>query len=88
MGGHMAGSRVVQRFGGPTTKIEDITYELESSNLLDENRVELVIVQSIQFRWVQDGPSRPEYNRSRHTVLMERNGEEWKIASDEEEELK
>ncbi len=87
IGGHMAANPVVARYGGPITKIENVTYKLECSNVIDENSVELVIVQSIQFRYVQQGPSRPEYNRSRHRVLMERAGDEWEIVKDEKEKL-
>lgn len=81
MGSHMAGSRAAQRYGGPTTKIESVSFELESSRRVGEEQVEMIVLQTVQFRFRQDGPSRPEFRKSRHEVLMKRDGGRWEVAT-------
>ena len=79
-GGNSASRAVLQRFGGQTTSILSVSHKIESVEPIDEETVELVAVQTIAFRYNQDGPSRPEYSRSRHHVTMANSAGQWAIA--------
>jgi hypothetical protein len=88
MGGNMAASMVSQRFGGPTTQIERVDYELESQQDLGEGEVQLVVLQHVQrtFREIA-GPQRPTVQTTRHHVAMRRQGEGWSVVDVEKEPL-
>jgi hypothetical protein len=87
MGGHQASSAVAGRFGGPTTDVVGVSHELESQEVLDEGEIELVVLQSVRWKWNQSGPSRVQTSRARHYVTMARTGGDWEVASVETEDL-
>jgi hypothetical protein len=87
MGEHSAAAAVVGRFGGQTTDIVGVSHELESQEVLDDAEVELIVLQSVRWKWNQPGPSRVQTRRARHYVTMARGGSSWQVASVETEDL-
>ena len=68
-------------------KLEAIEYELESHRELPDGRIELVVLQTVTWRYQQEGPSRPEHDRSRHTAVMEPQGDSWRVVERDVQDL-
>ena len=83
-GGAMASKAAAARFGaaGNVPDVTAIEYELESQQEEGEGRVRIVAVQHVQ-RVYRDGvgnpASRPKYSTTRHSALVERVGDRWKV---------
>lgn len=91
-GGNIAGKHALARFG-LADQIGDITaidYELESEQDEGEGRVRIVAIQYVTHVY-RDGfgnPSgRPKVSKARHTAVVARSGDGWKVTSMKAEPL-
>ncbi len=91
-GGNMAAKHALARFG-LADNIGDITaidYELESQQDEGEGRVRIVALQYVTHVY-RDGfgnpAGRPQVSKARHTAVVTRSGEGWKVTSIEAEPL-